>query len=216
MKHLKPVVLALIIASASSYAKAETYVTAGFGQVQINHQGDGYWSQEQGWNHEEREKTPSFHVGLGYEFKPWLSGEVLYHDLGSYSMFAGFGQSDAEYQETKGDCDCKTSWGYGTAEVKGLSLTALPSISVFDARIYARLGMVRYHADWHESYTKKGAASARSYNVLPSKDPYGWSPLFGAGVEYNRVRLEYVVMSQVMPKESAIKKVNYINIGYRF
>ena len=213
MKYLKAIVFVLLLASLPT--KAETYLTGGFGQADISYIGDGTWAQQSGWQAEVREKTPAFHLGLGHKFSSWLSGELLYHDLGTYSMFAGFGQSDADYGSTSGRCDCNSMWGYGTADIKGLSVSVLPGFTLGQSWLYMRLGMLRYKASWHESFTN-GEAKTRVYTVFPTPNPYGWSPYVGAGVEFNRFRLEWSYFSQIMPKESALKKVNYVNVGYRF
>lgn len=223
---MRTIFIALLFAAISAtalQAKAEPYVTAGFGQSKTCHIGiDGCWYQSP-WDYKIDEHANTWHFGFGqsnlFGLK-WLSGEIRYHDLGEYNIFAGFAPSDENFSVKEDDgCIGKcppTSYGYGHANVRALSLSLMPEYAFGKSAVYARLGIARVKAKYEVLITNGNDSYAKQLGSYKPPRYMLWEPQFGVGIRFNNVSLEYTEISPMKPEDSCISKSKTVTVSYRW
>ncbi|MCR4319785.1 MAG: hypothetical protein NUV74_05540 [Candidatus Brocadiaceae bacterium] len=199
------VVLASCLASA---AKAETYILAGVGQgkAQLAYgtaAGDVAW-QQKGFPHSESLKTTTFHLGMGYQFKPWLSGEATYHDLGRVSQKGEWLYHDDG--TINSSCPC---YGEGSAPVKGWTLAGIVRYPIGNFSVGLEAGMFKWQSSWRETIHDKNGISYHD----PVKTS-GVGALTGVVIGYKSFDLRYETF-HVEPRDGIFDRMNVLRASYR-
>ena len=215
--------LALFYLLALVPARAEPYITAGMGQSKTCHTGqDGCWYQSR-WKYQIDEHSNAWHIGLGttnFWGLSWLSGEIRYHNLGEYNIFAGFTPSDENYNPYShngchGDC-LRTVYGYGHADIKAVSFSLLPEYRFENVSLYARLGIARIKAKYEVLFSDNENPYAKEMKSFKPPHYMLWEPQYGIGLRWRDFSVEYTETSPMKPEDSCIAKSRAVTLNYRW
>jgi len=162
------------------------------------------WAQE-GFDQRYNSVTPVYSLGIGYKPSDYIAYELAYHDLGKYTQYGAWGCNDDE-----SSCG-PTRYGYSESRTRGVAISALPQWGPF----YARVGALRYRSTWNTFYSDADPYN-KTFNDYRAQWQYGWSPVFGLGLKFNRVTIEFDRYTVIKPHDGSIQGTNTISIGYLF
>ena len=202
------VICASILVSGTS--RADSYLIAGVGQskAQLAYgtaAGDVAW-QQKGFPHSEDLKSTSYHLGLGYNFKPWLAGELTYHDLGTVSQ-----QGEWLYNDDgtiNSSCPCS---GDGSAPVKGWTLAGVARYPFGNFSVGIEAGAFKWQSAWRETIHDKNGNVSYHDPVKTS----GVGALTGLVIGYKAFDLRYE-MFHVEPRDGIFNKMIVLRADYRY
>ena len=162
------------------------------------------WAQK-GFHQRYNPVTPVYSLGVGYQPNDYVAFEAAYHDLGKYTQYGAWACND-DYSI----CG-PTHYGYSESRTRGLVISALPQWGPF----YTRIGVLRYRSTWDTWYTNGHEYNA-NFDGYRAHQQYGWSPVFGLGLKFNRVTIEFDRYTVIKPHDGSIQGTNTISIGYLF
>ncbi len=136
-------------------------------------------------------------VELGYRLNPYFALQLGYQDFGDFQGFGSPCPEDAELCIlTLGDPQDLALRPLVvtplTAEVSGLSLTAVPTWPINDRfSLFGKLGVLDWDADVSESHNGRRVDSFSDTELLAGVGlRYAWPSGFGVAAEYQQVDLD--------------------------
>ena len=202
---MKPLFLTLILLFASSAQAAD--IELGIGHTTFNPSDNGVWWQ-QGLDHHLNMDDNSINLGLTDYLTDSIRWHAGYMHLGKTSTWA-IATSDANF--TGSGCatnPCAYSDVYiGSGEVQGVYLTAAPEYNWGNVKLIAEGGLWFYKADFNMVVIRPvGLNSSQVIWNQNKQDAIQIRPVFGLGVEYNKVQL----MLDMYGVDSSGEEINHI------
>lgn len=207
----------LLLMAAAMSAHAGWYVPAQVGRTNYPRPGDDTWYQ-QAYTNEIQERANTETIGVGYEASPYLSFEADYRDLGTNRISASW-ESDQSYGAWEIGKD-PTVYGSTKDHLSGFVASTLIGYPLHKITPYVRLGAMWYrwtHQIMWSNNSNAHAVSEFSYGCTTR----GVTPVYGVGVRYGRVTIEYDAYHPYAGDDVHLCTANFSNpssvtIGYRF
>lgn len=167
--------------------------------------GDVAW-QQRGFPHSENLSHNAYGLGIGYAWRPWLSTEVAYHDLGVVSQRGEWARhDDGSLNET---CPCS---GEGAAPVKGWTLAGVGRYPIGRFSIGLEMGAFKWQSAWRETIRDNQGNITYHEPVKTS----GVGALTGVVFGYGALDLRYE-MFHVQPRDGIFDRLRVLRAAYRF
>lgn len=208
--------LAVIVYCNPAKADEGYYATIGIGSSEHHYRHDGFWVQ-QNVPHEEDDTQNMWSLGIGKQLSPWLSAELTYYDLGQWSNFIKF-CSDANYD--KDACRSMntdgtwTAYGYGRGESHALAVSLLPTYRNGKFAAFVRGGLTYYWTKYEVTVSANGDPIHTQFATYGNPTMVrGVGYVAGYGLEYNGLRVEYLLFPDISGSDTAHDKVTALTVS---
>lgn len=199
----------VVLALMTLLVRADPYFIVSLGQSRANlshgtSDGSVAW-QQKGFPHEEHLDTTTFSLGMGYNFKPWLSLEGRYVNAGTISQ-----KGEWKYYDDltiNPDCPCT---GWGSSPIQGYTLATVFRYHLKDWSLGIEGGGFKWYAPWTE-------------HISTSKGPFDYGPVKSQGlggmggliIGYKNFDLRYEVL-HVQPRDGIYNDLKVVSALWKF